>query len=51
MPRRVPAKCKLLFGPYEPPPLKRGARATFLYRDADVVITSRSDGRIACGTC
>jgi hypothetical protein len=50
MPRRVPAKCKLLFSPYEPP-LNRGARAMCLYRDADVVVTSWSDGRIAWPRC
>jgi hypothetical protein len=51
MSRRVPAKFKLLFGPYTPPPLKKGDRATCLYRDADVVVTSWSDGRISWPRC
>jgi hypothetical protein len=49
--RRVPAKFKLLFGPYTPPALKKGDRATCFYRDADVVITSWSDGRISWPRC
>jgi hypothetical protein len=51
MPRRVPENAKLLFGPYSPPPLKKGDRATCLYRDADVVITSWSDSRISWPRC
>jgi hypothetical protein len=51
MPRRVPEKCKLLFGPYTPPPLRKGDRATCLYRDPDVVDTSWSDGRISWPRC
>jgi hypothetical protein len=31
---------RLLAGPYTPPSLRRGDRATCLYRDADVVVTS-----------
>jgi hypothetical protein len=38
--------CQLLHGPYTPPALKRGDRAVCLYRDADVIVTSWSDGRI-----
>jgi hypothetical protein len=34
---RHPDKVRLLFGPYEPPPLRKGDRASCLYRDADVV--------------
>jgi hypothetical protein len=34
----------LLFGPYRPPPLKRGDRAVCLARDADVVVTGISAG-------
>src|SRR5262249_7625408 len=49
--RRVPENAKLLFGPYEPPPLQKGDRATCLSRDADVVITSWSDGRISWPRC
>jgi hypothetical protein len=51
MPRRVPEDCKLLFGPYEPPPLRKGDRATCLYWDARVVVTSWSDGRISWPRC
>jgi hypothetical protein len=35
--RRVPDKFRLLHGPYEPPPLRKGERTTRLYRDCDVV--------------
>jgi hypothetical protein len=42
---------KLLFGPYQAPPLKRGDRAVCLYRDAEVVITGWSDARIAWPRC
>jgi hypothetical protein len=44
-------RCKLLHGPYRPPRLRRRDRATCLYRDADVVITSWSDGRISWPRC
>jgi hypothetical protein len=30
----------LLHGPYCPPPLRTGDKATSLYRDCDVVVTS-----------
>jgi hypothetical protein len=30
----------LLHGPYRPPPLRKGDRATCSYREAEVVITS-----------
>src|SRR5262249_24603583 len=51
MPRRVPENAKLLFGPYEPPPLRKGDRATCLYRDALVVVTSWSDDRLSWPRC
>jgi hypothetical protein len=35
-------RVKLLFGPYTAPPLKRGYRATCLYRDRLVIITGWS---------
>jgi hypothetical protein len=44
-------KARLLHGPYEPPTLRRGDRATCLYRDGDVVITGWSAGRIAWPRC
>jgi hypothetical protein len=37
---------QLLHGPYTAPALRRGDRATCLLRDADVIITAWSDGRI-----
>ena len=49
--RRVPENAKLLFGPYTPPPLRKGEHTRCLYRDADVVITSWSDGRISWPRC
>jgi hypothetical protein len=49
--RRHPDKVRPLFGPYMPPPLQRGRRATCLYRDADVVVTGMSDGRIPWPRC
>jgi hypothetical protein len=51
MPHRVPDNCKLLFGPYEPPPLAKGDRATCFYRDTAVVITSWSDSRLSWPRC
>jgi hypothetical protein len=42
---------RLHHGPYTPPALRRGDRATCLYRDGDVVITSWSDGRISWPRC
>lgn len=42
---------KLLFGPYTPPPLRKGDRTTCLYRDCDVVVTAWSDGRIPWPRC
>jgi hypothetical protein len=42
---------KLLFGPYKAPALRRGDRATCLFRDGDVIITGWSDGRTAWPRC
>src|SRR5262249_39996674 len=44
-------RVKLLHGPYTPPPLRKGDRATCLLRDGTVVITSWSDGRISWPRC
>src|SRR5262245_3946949 len=44
-------RVQLLFGPFTPPRLKRGDRATCLYRDCTVVITSISAGRIPWPRC
>jgi hypothetical protein len=41
----------LLYGPYRPPPLRRGDRVFCLYRDCDVVITGGSDARIPWPLC
>jgi hypothetical protein len=48
---RHPDKVQLLFGPYEPPPLRKGDRAVCLYRDTDVVVTGWSAGRIPWPRC
>jgi hypothetical protein len=48
---RVPENCHLLHGPYRPPPLRRGDRATCLARDCDVVITGMSASRIPWPRC
>jgi hypothetical protein len=44
-------RLKLLFGPYRPPALRRGDRASCLLRDCDVVITGWSAGRIPWPRC
>lgn len=44
-------KVKLLHGPYKPPKLRKGERATCLYRDRVVVITSWSVARISWPRC
>jgi hypothetical protein len=40
-------RVKLLFGPYQAPPLNRGDRAVCLFRDCEVVITGRTDARMS----
>jgi hypothetical protein len=42
---------RLLHGPYKPPPLWRGDRATCLFRDGEVVVTGWSAGRIPWPRC
>jgi hypothetical protein len=44
-------RVKLLFGPYQAPPLKRGDRAHCLVRDCEVVITGWTDARIPWPQC
>jgi hypothetical protein len=44
-------RTRLLFGPYETPSLKKGARATCLYRDCLVVVTSWSAARTSWPLC
>jgi hypothetical protein len=44
-------RVKLLFGPYQAPPLRRGDRAFCLLRNCDVVITSWTDARIPWPRC
>ncbi|MFL5329152.1 MAG: hypothetical protein ACJ8C4_09555 [Gemmataceae bacterium] len=41
----------LIAGPYLPPRLRKGTRTTCLYRDAEVVITSMSNGRVSWPRC
>jgi hypothetical protein len=44
-------RVKLLHGPYNAPPLKRGDRATCLARDCDVIVTGWSAGCIQWPRC
>jgi hypothetical protein len=48
MPTRPP---RLLAGPYTPPSLRRGDRATCLFRDADVTVTSWTSAPISWPRC
>src|SRR5262245_55077795 len=48
---RAADRVKLLHGPYTPPPLRRGDRATCLFRDCDVIVTGWSNGRIQWPRC
>ena len=53
-PRPVPRQLdphQLHHGPYHPPALRRGDRATCLLRDGDVVIAGWSDARIPWPRC
>jgi hypothetical protein len=52
MPRRgADDRVRLLHGPYRPPRLRRGDRATCLYKDCDVVVTGRTDARNSWPRC
>ena len=42
---------QLHHGPYNPPALRRGDKATCLYRDGDVIITGWTDARIPWPRC
>src|SRR5262249_4473819 len=44
-------RVKLLYGPYQAPPLKRGDKATCLVRDCEVVVTSWTMARIPWPRC
>jgi hypothetical protein len=44
-------KTELLHGPYLPPALQRGDRTTYLFRDAEVTITSWTDAPIPWPRC
>src|SRR5262249_39086450 len=44
-------RVRLLFGPYQAPALKRGDRATCLFKDCDVVVTGWTDARISWPRC
>jgi hypothetical protein len=47
---RIPEKCRLLHGPYDPPPLKRGDRAD-CYLRGTVKIISWTAARISWPRC
>jgi hypothetical protein len=44
-------RTRLLFGPYRPPRLRRGDRATCLFKDCDVAVTGWTDARISWPRC
>jgi hypothetical protein len=44
-------RTKLLFGAYQAPRLRKGDRATCLYKDCDVVVTGWTDARISWPRC
>jgi hypothetical protein len=44
-------RVKLLFGPYNAPPLKRGDRVSCLFRDCEVIVTGWSDAPIPWPRC
>jgi hypothetical protein len=44
-------RVRLLFGPYHPPRLRKGDRATCLFKDCDVVVTGWTDARISWPRC
>jgi hypothetical protein len=41
----------LLHGPYQAPSLRKGDRASCLFRDCDVIVTSWTDARIPWSRC
>jgi hypothetical protein len=45
------ARTRLLFGPYRPPRLRKGDRATCLYRDCNVIVITWTDARITWPRC
>jgi hypothetical protein len=44
-------RVRLLHGPYRPPRLRKGDRASCLFRDCDVVVTGWTDARISWPRC
>jgi hypothetical protein len=48
---RDASRYQLLHGPYTAPALKRGDKAVCLIRDADVIVTAWSAGRIPWPRC
>lgn len=46
-----PDRCRLLFGPYRPPRVRKGSRAFCLFRGSSVIVTSWSDGRLSWPRC
>jgi hypothetical protein len=51
MRRGVDDRVRLLHGPYQTPALRVGDRATCLYRDCDVIVTSWTDAPISWPKC
>jgi hypothetical protein len=52
MPRRgADDRVRLLHGPYRAPRLRKGDRATCLFKDCDVVVTGWTDARISWPRC
>jgi hypothetical protein len=51
MRRGVDDRARLLHGPYQTPALRVGDRATCLYRDCDVIVTSWTDAPISWPRC
>src|ERR1700737_3779341 len=48
---RCPEHVRLLYGPYQASTLRRGDRATCLFRDGEVIVTGWSDGRLSWPRC
>jgi hypothetical protein len=46
-----PDRVKLLLGPYRAPPLKKGDRATCLFKDSDVIVTGWTGARNSWPRC
>jgi hypothetical protein len=49
--RDCPETCRLMFGPYTPPRVRKGDRAYCEFRAAQVIVTSWSDARLLWPRC